>query len=109
MSERNLGTKRRCTDCGAPFYDMQRTPITCPKCGAAYTPVELLKSVPRPARKSRISNAAPAPEVAAEPPPVKDDPPEADDTDSDAEEVEVDGVPTLDKEHDETDDAEELT
>jgi uncharacterized protein (TIGR02300 family) len=28
-----LGTKRTCQHCGARFYDLGRTPITCPKCG----------------------------------------------------------------------------
>ncbi len=32
------GTKRTCqgTSCGARFYDLNRDPITCPECGAAY-------------------------------------------------------------------------
>src|SRR5215203_5492789 len=25
--------KRRCITCGAKFYDLNRSPITCPKCG----------------------------------------------------------------------------
>ena len=28
----NLGTKHRCQSCGALFYDLNKTPITCPKC-----------------------------------------------------------------------------
>jgi hypothetical protein len=30
------GVKRRCGTCEAPFYDMLRYPIRCPKCGAAF-------------------------------------------------------------------------
>ena len=32
------GTKRRCQSdtCGLPFYDLKRTDIACPTCGAAY-------------------------------------------------------------------------
>lgn len=33
-----LGVKRRCASCDAPFYDMLRYPINCPKCGAAFNP-----------------------------------------------------------------------
>ena len=32
----NRGTKRRCSQCGANFYDLDRTPIICPKCHADY-------------------------------------------------------------------------
>lgn len=32
------GIKRKCSSCGASYYDLNRTPITCPKCGAAYAP-----------------------------------------------------------------------
>jgi uncharacterized protein (TIGR02300 family) len=28
--------KRLCGSCGCRFYDMGKTPIVCPKCGAAY-------------------------------------------------------------------------
>lgn len=34
VSKPEWGTKRSCTTCGARFYDMQKTPIICPKCGA---------------------------------------------------------------------------
>lgn len=30
------GVKRRCGACSAPFYDMLRSPIQCPKCGALF-------------------------------------------------------------------------
>jgi uncharacterized protein (TIGR02300 family) len=33
------GTRRRCSHCGAPFYDLQRVPIICPKCSTKYAPV----------------------------------------------------------------------
>jgi uncharacterized protein (TIGR02300 family) len=32
----DLGVKRRCTSCDAPFYDLMRSPIQCPKCGTAF-------------------------------------------------------------------------
>ncbi len=36
MSKPARGTKRVCPSCGARFYDLNRTPITCPACQAAY-------------------------------------------------------------------------
>lgn len=44
----NRGTKRHCGSCGAPFYDMNRDPIVCPKCHSPYVAVQRL-----PARISR--------------------------------------------------------
>nr|WP_321981614.1 TIGR02300 family protein [uncultured Cohaesibacter sp.] len=36
MARPELGTKRVCADCGAKFYDLNRDPIVCPKCGTIY-------------------------------------------------------------------------
>ena len=36
MSKPARGTKRVCPSCGARFYDLNRSPITCPVCQAAY-------------------------------------------------------------------------
>src|SRR5260221_13076166 len=33
------GHRRRCTSCSAPFYDLQRDPIVCPKCGIELVPL----------------------------------------------------------------------
>ncbi len=33
------GLKRTCLSCEAKFYDMVRTPMVCPKCGAEFTEV----------------------------------------------------------------------
>jgi uncharacterized protein (TIGR02300 family) len=38
------GTKRTCQACGARFYDLQRDPIHCPKCGAVHDPQAALKT-----------------------------------------------------------------
>lgn len=34
MVNPQLGNKRSCTTCGARFYDLNKSPIICPKCGA---------------------------------------------------------------------------
>ena len=33
MVKLEWGNKRTCLGCSARFYDLRRTPITCPKCG----------------------------------------------------------------------------
>ena len=47
MAKPELGTKRVCVACGARFYDLQKSPAICPKCGTEQ-PVEQ----PRPRRPS---------------------------------------------------------
>ena len=34
MAKPDLGAKRQCDNCGTKFFDMNRQPPTCPKCGA---------------------------------------------------------------------------
>jgi uncharacterized protein (TIGR02300 family) len=36
MTKPELGTKRLCASCGARFYDLLHSPITCPKCGKVF-------------------------------------------------------------------------
>jgi uncharacterized protein (TIGR02300 family) len=36
MTKPELGTKRLCASCGARFYDLLHSPITCPKCGTVF-------------------------------------------------------------------------
>jgi uncharacterized protein (TIGR02300 family) len=31
-----LGTKRQCQNCGAKFFDLNKDPIVCPKCGTIF-------------------------------------------------------------------------
>lgn len=51
MTIAHRGTKRRCTSCGAPFYDLEREPVVCPKCHAPYVamarvPVKAVRTRP---------------------------------------------------------------
>lgn len=52
------GTKRQCQSCGARFYDLDRDPIECPKCGAVFDRVAL-------SRAKRSRPAPPAPKAKA--------------------------------------------
>jgi uncharacterized protein (TIGR02300 family) len=98
MLSPDLGTKRRCIECAAAFYDLNRDPITCPKCGAVHHPVARLRSDGRqPPRGRSFARRKPLPAVepaAAEmPEPFEDDPDhvEADDTEEDQDEAGVEG------------------
>lgn len=53
MVKAEWGLKRTCQSCGAKFYDMNRSPIACPKCGAEFDPEALLK-----ARRTKLVAAA---------------------------------------------------
>lgn len=44
MAKPEWGTKRICQSCSAPFYDLRRDPIVCPKCAAVFDPEAILKS-----------------------------------------------------------------
>lgn len=44
MANPEWGTKRICPSCGARYYDLQKDPPVCPKCGTAFDPELLLKS-----------------------------------------------------------------
>jgi uncharacterized protein (TIGR02300 family) len=45
VAKPELGTKRLCANCSAKFYDLNKTPITCPKC---HTVMELAAVTSRP-------------------------------------------------------------
>ena len=36
MAKSELGTKRQCQNCGAKFFDLNKDPIICPKCGTVF-------------------------------------------------------------------------
>jgi uncharacterized protein (TIGR02300 family) len=63
VAKPELGTKRLCAHCGAKFYDLNKDPIHCPKCGTVY---EVAPVVTRGGRPDAAAAAAarPAEEVA---------------------------------------------
>ncbi len=58
MAKPELGTKRLCANCGAKFYDLSKTPITCPKC---HTVMEIAAAPTRPRPEPAAARAAAAP------------------------------------------------
>jgi uncharacterized protein (TIGR02300 family) len=69
VAKPELGTKRLCASCSAKFYDLNKDPIHCPKCGAVYQVVVAT----RPTRPEPAAAAAaprpPVPEEVAAPEP----------------------------------------
>jgi uncharacterized protein (TIGR02300 family) len=61
MTKPEWGSKRICLNCGTRFYDMQRSPIVCPKCGSENAPDAVTKV------RRTVKKAAPHP--VAEPKP----------------------------------------
>ncbi len=56
MGKVDLGEKLTCSSCGARFYDLNKTPALCPKCGAENKRPKVTKS--------KKVEAAPKPEKA---------------------------------------------
>jgi uncharacterized protein (TIGR02300 family) len=66
VAKPELGTKRLCASCGAKFYDLNKDPIHCPKCGAVYEVVVATRPTrPEPAAPVVAPRPPPAEEVAA--------------------------------------------
>lgn len=68
MANPELGAKQICTSCQAKFYDLNRRPAVCPKCGASFDPEEAVRT-----RRVRARTAAPDYETEDEPKPRKDE------------------------------------
>jgi uncharacterized protein (TIGR02300 family) len=56
LTKPELGAKRVCPNCGAKYYDLNRSPITCPKCGTTF--------------EERVAHRAVRPEIVTAPRPV---------------------------------------
>lgn len=87
MTKPEWGSKRTCLNCGTRFYDMQKSPIVCPKCGTENAPDAVFKGR-RPAK--RVTHPVAVKPKAAPVAPVGD------------EEVAIDDVEVEDDEVDET-------
>ncbi len=47
------GKKHNCIKCGANFYDLGKSPATCPKCGAVQNDPALLSKKKKPASEAK--------------------------------------------------------
>lgn len=64
MAKPELGTKRLCASCGAKFYDLNKDPVTCPKCGTVF---EIAALIPRGRPDARAATRETEPEAAETP------------------------------------------
>ena len=48
MAKHEWGTKHTCSNCGAIFYDMLKSPPSCPSCGTKVKPTNRGSPVPQP-------------------------------------------------------------
>jgi uncharacterized protein (TIGR02300 family) len=130
VAKPELGTKRVCPACGTKYYDLNRSPITCPNCGTVFEIAASAKAAPAHVVAPVVAAAAvvaheeierdahvislDAVEEEAEP----DAGPDADEDEAvipDAEDVEIDtdiepedAAPFLDEEEEEGDDVTDL-
>jgi uncharacterized protein (TIGR02300 family) len=61
VAKPELGNKRQCQSCGAKFFDLNRDPIVCPKCGTVFQVTALSSRAP--SRAAPVDDDA-EPEVA---------------------------------------------
>jgi uncharacterized protein (TIGR02300 family) len=54
LANPELGAKQICPACAAKFYDLNRRPATCPKCGESFDPEEAVRN-----RRVRSRTATP--------------------------------------------------
>ena len=110
MAKPELGSKRQCLNCGAKFFDFNKDPILCPKCGTVFQAAPLPRSPHRPAPAPEEAEAEP---VGAELVPLEDaDPAEEKPAVAEDEvEIEDEGVaddPFLEEEEGDSDDVSNL-
>lgn len=60
MNISSRGNKHHCASCGAPFYDLNKSPIICPKCHTPFQEVSLVSSRPASGR-NRAKPVVPTP------------------------------------------------
>jgi uncharacterized protein (TIGR02300 family) len=44
VAKPELGAKRQCQNCGTKFFDLNRDPIICPKCGTVFQAMPLARA-----------------------------------------------------------------
>ncbi|VFU08096.1 TIGR02300 family protein [Methylocella tundrae] len=47
MAKPELGNKHQCQNCGTRFFDLNKSPITCPKCGTIFQAAPLSRAAHR--------------------------------------------------------------
>jgi uncharacterized protein (TIGR02300 family) len=47
VAKPELGNKHQCQQCGTKFFDLNKTPVVCPKCGTIFHAVALSRAAQR--------------------------------------------------------------
>jgi uncharacterized protein (TIGR02300 family) len=61
VAKPELGSKRQCQSCGAKFFDLNRDPIVCPKCGTVFQVAAVTSRAPA---RAVVADDDPEPETA---------------------------------------------
>ena len=72
LAKPELGTKRQCQNCGAKFFDLNKDPIVCPKCGTVLQGAAPVRAAAKPKEEEAALAAAPAGEEKVAEPAVDD-------------------------------------
>ncbi len=80
LAKPEWGIKRVCQSCATLFYDFEKSPIICPRCGTPFDPEAVLKS-----RRNRVPVAEDTAPARAKP--KSEDDPDLDDEDEDEDDV----------------------
>jgi len=59
VAKPELGSKRQCQNCGAKFFDLNKDPIVCPKCGTVFQGARVVRA-PAKEEVEEADAAAPA-------------------------------------------------
>jgi uncharacterized protein (TIGR02300 family) len=102
VTKPELGTKRLCASCGAKFFDLIKTPITCPKCGAIF---EIVPVTSRPRTDQARGARKPEAKVPQE---EKAEPISLEDADTEGQEKKAPAEDTLIEEEEEDTDVSEI-
>lgn len=54
MAKPELGAKHQCQNCATKFFDLNRDPILCPKCGAVFVPLPVSRAPARAAAAAAV-------------------------------------------------------
>jgi len=93
VAKPELGSKRHCLTCGAKFFDFNKDPILCPKCGTVFVAAPLPRSQ---ARAQPVSEEVEPESPVAELVPLEEADPAEEKTVIAEDEVEIEDEPAAD-------------
>jgi uncharacterized protein (TIGR02300 family) len=85
VAKPELGAKRQCQSCGVKFFDLNKDPVVCPKCGAIFHLATTTRIAARNADADEPESEADAEIVSLEDVEASENKPESIDVDEDVE------------------------